>query len=358
MKKIRALVVEDSLTIRKRIVEVLNADPEIEVIAEAVDGKTAIHLCQVLRPDVVTLDMVLPVMSGVAATEYIMAHCPTPVLIVSGSTQRRELFQTYDALTAGALDVLEKPSNNIPDGEWEQELVQRVKLVSRIKVITHLRGRLPMPRLPDYPMVPGTVSSLRDDDYRVVGVGASTGGPSAFVEILRNLPPDFPLPILLVIHIGQAFGVAMAEWLDSQTSIRVSCARDGELLPPVGKPRVLLAPPGQHMIVSGGRVRLTDEAERFSCRPSVDVLFESLARELPRRTIGCLLTGMGRDGAQGVLSIRQEGGRTIVQNEASSIVFGMPQEAIRIGGAEQILGIHEIAPALVALSKRAERGRK
>src|SRR5437899_360930 len=142
MAKTRVLVVDDSLTARKHLVEILSADPELEVAGEAEDGKRAIELCRALRPDVVTLDMMLPVMSGLAVTEYVMAYCPTPILIVSSSTNRGELYKTYDALAAGAVDVFEKPSGRGPDGAWERGLVASVKIVSRIRVITHIRGRL------------------------------------------------------------------------------------------------------------------------------------------------------------------------------------------------------------------------
>src|SRR5882762_698177 len=142
MQKTRVLVVDDSLTARKHLIEVLSADPELEIAGEAEDGRSAIELCRTLRPDVITLDMMLPIMSGVAVTEYVMAYCPTPILIVSSSTNRGELYKTYDALAAGAVDVFEKPSGKDPDGVWEQGLVACVKLVSRIRVITHIRGRL------------------------------------------------------------------------------------------------------------------------------------------------------------------------------------------------------------------------
>src|ERR1700726_4546675 len=142
MQKTRVLVVEDSLTVRKRLLEILAADPEIELAGEAEDGKRAIEICKKIRPDLITMDMMLPVMTGLAATEYIMAHCPTPILVVSASTNRGELFRTYDALAAGAVDVLDKPLGNEPADEWERKLVSTVKLISRIKVITHPRAKL------------------------------------------------------------------------------------------------------------------------------------------------------------------------------------------------------------------------
>jgi two-component system chemotaxis response regulator CheB len=348
--KIRVLVAEDSLTVRKHLVEVLASDPTLQVVAEAENGRRAIELCQALRPDVITLDMMMPVMTGLAVTEYVMAYCPTPILIVSASVNRGELFKTYEALAAGALDVLEKHAADAT-AAWDQKLISTVKLISRIKVITHPRGKLKHSRAaqntPDSPGV--HVNS----DPRVVAIGASTGGPAAVLQIVRALPADFPLPILLVIHLGEPFGVALAEWLDGQSRIRVRCARDGEPLPASG----IIAPPGRHLVLNDGKLRLNDGPERHSCRPSVDVLFESLAREMGPRSVLCLLTGMGKDGAKGLLAARQAGAVTLAQNEASSVVFGMPAEAIRLGGAERVLSIEEFAPMLISLASGVAAGR-
>ena len=339
--RVRVLVAEDSLTIRKRLVEVLSHDPDIAVVGEAENGKEAIELCERLRPDVVTLDMIMPVMTGVAATEHIMAYCPTPILVVSASTNRGELYRTYDALAAGAIDVLDKPRGDELDAAWEVRLRATVKLVSRIKVITHLRGRLAARPATAPPPSPATERV----PLQVLALGGSTGSPGAVVEILRALPRDFPLPVLLVVHINEPFGKAFAEWLDAQLSVRVRYAQDGERLSRGAG--VLMAPPGRHLVVERGMLRLDDGPERLSCKPSVDVLFSSLARALGPAALGCLLTGMGKDGAEGLLAMRRAGAPTLAQDEATSVVFGMPREAILLGAAERVLALQEIGPALV-----------
>jgi two-component system chemotaxis response regulator CheB len=353
MQKTRVLVVDDSLTARKHLIEVLSADPELEVAGEAEDGKRAIELCRALRPDVITLDMMLPIMSGVAVTEYVMAYCPTPILVVSSSTNRGELYKTYDALAAGAVDVFEKPSGKDPEGVWERGFVASVKIAARIRVITHIRGRLGS--LGQSPSAPPNFAGSNGWAHKsIIAIGGSTGGPAAIVEILRGLPAGFPIPILLVIHIGEPFSAAFAEWLDGLSPLRVRYASDGENLPVVGQAGMVRAPAGFHLAVQRGKLRLTRDPERNSCRPSVDVLFESLAKELGSQTAACLLTGMGRDGAMGLLALRHAGALTIAQDEGSSVVFGMPKEAIQMGAAARVLALDQIAPALTAVAREAE----
>jgi two-component system chemotaxis response regulator CheB len=346
-------VVEDSLTVRRHLCDVLARDPDIDVVGEAGDGKRAIELCQALRPDVMTLDMMLPVMSGLATTEFVMAHCPTPILVVSASTNRGEVFKTYEALAAGAVDVLEKPRGDEPDDEWERRFVATVKLVSRILVITHVRARLRGPR-PD--SQPPSIAPRPARRIELVAIGASTGGPGAIVEVLRALPSQFSLPILFVLHISSVFSASFADWLDGQTGRRVAYARDGEPFSSAAG-RVVMAPPDTHLIVEGGRFRLTYAPERHSCRPSVDVLFESVAMEFGGAAAGCLLTGMGRDGAAGLLHIRRAGGPTIAQDEATSVIYGMPREAVLLGAAERVLPLGEIARAIASFAP-ADRGRE
>lgn len=353
MARIRVLVVEDSLTVRKYLLSILSADPDIDVVAEAQDGKEAIELCAVHKPDVITMDMMLPVMTGLSATEYIMAYCPTPILIVSSSINRGEIFRTYDALAAGAVDVLEKPDGLGTNRSWERRFLSTVKLVARISVITHPRARLssnqqrPRPRAQ-----PTQVTYPRASRKRIAAIGASTGGPAAIVEVLRGLPAEFQLPVLIVLHINELFGPAFADWLGTQVPRRVVYVKGGENVA-AARGDVFMAPPGRHLVATGGRLVLTEGAERHSCRPSIDVLFESVASEYGASAAGCLLTGMGRDGATGLLQIRTAGGFTIAQDEATSVVYGMPREAALIGAAVQILPLQDIGAALAAAGAQA-----
>jgi two-component system chemotaxis response regulator CheB len=334
--------------VRRRLTEILAGDPDMEVVGEAEDGKRAIELCRCYRPDVITMDMMLPAMSGLAATEYIMAHCPTPILIVSASTNRGELFKIYEALAAGAVDVLEKPAGTEADRDWERRFLSALRRVARIRVITHPRARLAGRRISEAsPPVPDRLRAGRKHD--LVAIGASTGGPGAIVEILRSLPAAFRLPILVVLHISEMFGTALADWLDGQTGRRVANATDGASVASATG-RVVVAPGGRHLVVRDGRMHLTLDPERHSCRPSVDAL-ESVAAAYGASAAACLLTGMGKDGALGLLKIRASGGLTIAQDEATSVIYGMPREAIILGGATLVLPIGDIGPRLAALQQ-------
>jgi two-component system chemotaxis response regulator CheB len=349
MPKTRVLVVEDSLTVRQRLVEILGSDSEIELVGEAGDGRRAIELCERYRPDIVTMDVMLPAMSGLAATEYIMAHCPTPILVVSASTNRGELFKLYDMLAAGAVDVLEKPTGTEADDSWERQFLVTVKLVARIHVITHARGRFTRPRRQGAPQTSHCSSvAASGRAYHMVAIGASTGGPAAIVDVLRGLPMAFQLPILLVLHINEPFGTAFADWLQGQINRRVFHPADGTPVHST-RGRVVMAPGGRHLVVRDGRLFLTLDPERHSCRPSVDVLFESVATEYGASAAACLLTGMGRDGALGLLKIREAGGMTIAQDEATSVIYGMPREAALMGAAAHVLPVGEIGARLASL---------
>lgn len=341
MSELRILVVEDSLTVRRYLCDVLNADPALEVVGEASDGERAVSLCQALKPDVITMDMVLDGASGLFATEHIMTQHPTPILVVSSSTNRGELMSTYEALAAGAVDVLEKPE---PDGareEWENQFREAVKMVARVRAIRRPRVTTKHSTIPR--RAPG-----RTRAPSVIAIGASTGGPTALVEVLGALPRDFRIPILVVLHIADAFAAGFAEWLGSNVRIQTRFARDGELLAGLAG-SAALAPPDKHVILRDGRLHFDTSPERHSCRPSVDVLFESVARS-GLDSVGCLLSGMGRDGASGLALMRTAGALTIAQDEASCAVFGMPREAIRLEAASCILPLNQIGPRLASLA--------
>ena len=348
---IRVVVVEDSATMRHALREALSADPDLQVVGEALDGRQAVELVGRLRPDVVTMDMMLPTMSGLVATEHIMAEFPTPILVVS-SADRQEMFSTYHALAAGAVDVLEKPRGDDSDAGWARRLCATVRLVSRIRVITHPRARLdgrnrtgaeparsPAGAPAARPLVP-----VADPAVKVVALGASTGGPGALTELLRALPPGFRTPVLCVQHIAasEPFAVAFSDWLAGQTGRNVSYAREGTPVHALTG-SVVLAPPDRHLLVRDGVLRLSEAPPRHSCRPSVDVLFETIANEYGPSAAGCLLTGMGRDGAIGLLQMRARGGHTFAQDEASCVVYGMPREAALLGAAAFVM-----PPALIA----------
>ncbi|WP_433617606.1 chemotaxis-specific protein-glutamate methyltransferase CheB [Dactylosporangium sp. CA-139114] len=346
---IRVLVVEDSATVRHCLREALTPATGFEIVGEATDGAQAVELCRRLRPDVITMDVMLPVMTGLAATEQIMALAPTPILVVC-SAERRELFTTYDALAAGAVDVLEKPRGDATDDTWPQRLRTAVKVVSRIRVVTK--------RLAGAPPAPPVAVRPEPAAVRAVLVGASTGGPGAIVRLLRTLPAGFAVPVLYVQHLSanESFAQAFTGWLAEQTGHVVGYARGGEALASLAG-RVTMAPPDLHLLVRDGHLHLSAAPPRHSCRPSVDTLFESAAADLGSAAAGCLLTGMGRDGANGLLALRRAGAMTFAQDAASCVVFGMPREAAALGAAAESLPPEQIGARLATLGERPKNRR-
>lgn len=347
---IRVLVADDSPTARTLIVQILDSDPGIQVVGEARDGFEAVEMTRRIKPDLVTMDVHMPRMDGLAATREIMATAPTPILIVTGSTQAREVESSMDTLRLGALDVLVKPPNPGSAGfeAAARALIAMVKAMAQVKVVRHWRPSQPAgPResalRPAATTRPASASG--PSRRRVVAVATSTGGPGALQKLLSGLPPDFGAPIVVVQHITPGFTAGLAAWLSSVCPVRVRVAEDGENLRPG---TAYLAPDDRHLGVSGrGTVTLHDSAPVGGFRPSGSFLFESVARAFGASAVAVILTGMGDDGVEGLRAVRRAGGLVVAQDEATSVIFGMPGAAIAAGLADAVLPLGDIAPFLL-----------
>lgn len=341
-KKIRVLVVDDSAFARRALQRMLETDSDIEVIGTARNGEQALQLVDRLNPDVITLDIMMPGMDGLTVLRKLMHTHPVPVVLVS-SLSRDSIIHGLTALESGAVDIVEKPTSLASD-----ELYQLVdELVAKVKAASRLKGVLRLPRVSTRVPVrqyAGTAAPSRAD---VVAIGSSTGGPTALMSLLPQLPADFPAAILIAQHMPKAFTAPFAERLNSNCALIVREARNGEEV----KPGVVLIAPGdRHMVVQrssmGIVVRTTKEPRNAPCVPSVDVLFESVANVYGQRAIGVILSGMGRDGAIGMRAIKERGGQTIAQDEATSTIFGMPKAAIDMGVVDAVVPIERIPEEL------------
>lgn len=343
---IDVLIVDDSRVNQELLVHILSSDPAIRVVGVASDGEEALNAVKEMHPNVITMDIHMPKLDGFVATRAIMESVPTPIVIVSSSTSIKEVASTYRALEAGALAVIlcppgiEHPSYQA--AAWE--LIQTVKLMSEIKVIRRFshaqKEYAPSPTLARAPKA-GT-------GIQVIAIGASTGGPLVLKEILSGLPQDLAVPVLIVQHIAAGFVTGFVDWLASASHFPLRIASHGEYLL-AGQGYV--APDGFHMgIANGPRIKLSDDpSESNGLRPSVAHLFRSVAQVLGPRAVGVLLTGMGRDGAVELKMMKDMGALTIAQDEASSVVHGMPGEAIKLGAAMYVLPPEAIAAMLVDL---------
>lgn len=345
--RIGVLVVEDSAVVREFLVAVLEADPEIRVVGTARDGEEAVKAVPRLRPDAITMDIHMPRMDGLAATRRIMETCPTPIVIVSGSTDWREVVGSFDAMEAGALAVLPRPPGpgHADHAAAADELVRTVKLMAEVKVVR----RWPRPKpVAARPRAPAMGLAPESSKVGIVAIGASTGGPPVLHGILAALPRDFPAPVAIVQHMAAGFIGGFVEWLAQSASMPVRLAAHGQSLLPG---HVYIAPDGHQMTVArGGRVVLTDGAPEHGLRPSVSCLFRSIAEVYGGEAIAGLLTGMGRDGAEELKLLKDAGAITFVQDKDSSVVHGMAGEAIRLDAAMLVLAPDKIAPVLTNLA--------
>ena len=343
-KKIKVLVVEDSTVVRMLLVHLLETDPGIEVVGQVADGQAAVDFVQASPPDAVLMDIHMPRMNGFEATRRIMETHPVPIVVCSATADTSDVVVAFQALEAGAIACIEKPLGSAwgADQAKAAHLVETVRLMSEVKVFrrTALAGgnaKAPAVRLPPRVAAP----------IKAVGIGASTGGPTVLQAILAGLPAGFAAPILVVQHLTPGFLPGLVEWLTQTTRLVVEIASDGAY-PIAG--HVYLAPDEFHMGVSdGGAIVLSRAEYENHLRPSVSFLFRSLAKVYGPRVVGVLLTGMGRDGADELRAMKSRGATTIAQDEASSVVHGMPGVAIALGAASLVLPSGQIADTLAAL---------
>ena len=365
---VHVVVVDDSAVQRRFLRAAVEAEGDFTVVGEARNGKEAVALVARLKPAAVLMDLDLPVMSGIEAIERIMSASPTPILVYSAFVAGANSDNALEALAAGAVDVLAKPG---PDDtgsldDYAAVLRRKLRVAARVRVITHPRGRLrsqgmsgqtaslgggirrPLtaaPRPPD-PSLPAR------DSLKLVAIGASTGGPQALLTLLGQLPEDLGQAVLVVQHMAEGFIPGLASWLDGLVPMPVVVGESGRRLAPG---TITIAPSGGNLLVQDDRLRVLctpPEPGQFHV-PGIDATFESIARALGPEALGVLLTGMGRDGAAGLLSMRERGALTIGQDEATCAVYGMPAAAYALGAVERQLPLPEIGPALLSALGRA-----
>ena len=344
-RTLRVLVVEDSAVARRLLVHILSGDPELRVIAEAGNGDEAVQAAIRCRPDVIVMDVVMPSMDGLQATRRIMEVLPTPIVLVSASYDAEDLSKSFEALQAGALTLVAKPSGPRA-GTFAAEaaaLTTTVKLMAEVKLVR----RRPVGGLGRRPVMdrPPTSVGARHRPVEIVALASSTGGPAALATILRALPAAAPVPIVVVQHITAGFEGGLVDWLDRVSPVRVRLARDGERL---RAGEVLVAPSDAHLGVAGGRVALSPDPPIGGHRPSATHLFRSVAGVYGAAAAAAILTGMGEDGVAGLRDLKAAGGLVLAQDEATSVVYGMPSKAVSLGIVDQVLPLGQMAGALAA----------
>lgn len=328
-RSVRVLVVDDSPLVREILAAVLAEAPGCEVVGFASSGAEAAQRALELRPDVITMDLQMPGSDGFDGIARIMAEAPTRILVLSA--ERGEIA-AFRALSLGALDLLEKPAADSDLAHYGEQLRTRLKLLASVPVIRHVRGKRPLrPEPPPRQRV------------ELVAIAASLGGPRALTALFKSLPPSFPVPIVVVQHMAEGFTEGLTRWIRQETRLDVREARDGEPLEPG---TILFAPAGKHLLIERGLARLDDGPPVHGFRPSATPLFRSTARAYGARACGVILTGMGDDGADGLVELKAAGGTTLAQDEATCAVFGMPRAAIEAGAIHEVLPLDRIGAAL------------
>jgi two-component system chemotaxis response regulator CheB len=352
-RKIRVLVVDDSAVMRKLISNLLERDPNIEVIGTAIDGDFALTKVEALKPDVVTLDVDMPRMDGLTTLRHLVTSHKVPVVMLSSHTTRGAML-TMQALEIGAFDFVCKPKSSSQIGEMFEELINKVKGAARSRTILFTSPAPPSLETRPKPLVQEVTKKPGKNNRRyskkIVAIGASSGGPHALRYLLPRIPPELDAGILIVQHMMESFTSSFVRWLDEICEMEVMEAKEGDVILPG---RVLVAPGQSHMKVcrtmTGGEIRLEQGKPVSGHRPSVDVLFQSVAEEYGAQAVALIMTGMGSDGAQGIGAIRQAGGHTVAQDKESCSVFGMPRVAIENGFVDTVLPLKDIAGYLISV---------
>lgn len=340
--KIRVLLVDDSPTKRDIFAALVRDESDMEIAGIAMDGKEGVEMAQKLRPDVITMDIEMPNMNGIEATKIIMSTVPTPIVIVS-SLSKAQIIYTMEAMHLGAVDVVA-----VTEGfkKISEEFVRKVRLASKIKVVRYIESRQPGVKTQLLPVSEPSAAKPFSRS-RIVVIGVSTGGPTALFEILSQLPEDFPAPVVIVQHMMGGFTEGLAEWLNSNCALSVREAKKGELL----KPGSALICPGDYnlRVTSQRNVELNPVPPDALYKPSVDAMMKSVAETCRSDVVGVILTGMGKDGCEGMAAIKSNKGKTLAQDEASCIVYGMPKVAIETGCIDRISSIKKMAEAITAM---------
>lgn len=363
---IRVMIVDDSVLVRRIASDILSADPEIVIAATAANAEFALLKLERERPDVITLDLEMPGMGGLEAIRRIMSVRPTPIIVMSAHAQKGAQL-TLAALEAGAVDFVLKPSSSLSGGipAIARELIEKVRDAARIVLPSSppfgatLEASRGVEGAAALLSAPGAApSSPAANGCDLVAIGTSTGGPVALKTVLTQLPADFPVGILVVQHMPPVFTKAFADRLDSCCAVRVKEAENGD---PVLPGRVLIAAGNRHLTVSRAgaepRVFLSQGETVNGHRPSVDVLMRSVAREYSSRAVGVIMTGMGRDGAEGLRELRARGGYVIAQDKSTSVIFGMNREVVQNGDAHEVVPVDQIASRLRACARSAAAAR-
>ena len=343
-QRIRVLICDDSPLTREMLAQIIGSDPIIDVIGFASDGQQAVELVSSLRPDLVTMDIHMPKVDGLEATRRIMAYTPVPILVVSSSVYGEGMGLAFEALQFGALEVIKKPEPK----DWAdlerigRDIIRKIKILSRVKVITHVSGR-DRDRKRDTAQVPQR-QHRASREVGIVAIGSSTGGPSALHAILSQLPENFPVPIVIAQHIADGFIPGLVDWLDNNCGLHVAEAQQDQAVLPG---TAYFAPTGRNLEVVGSRTQFVKPQPGQLYIPSADTLLASVAKSYGRRSLGVILTGMGADGAKGLRAMHDLGAYTVAQDEATSVVYGMPRAAKDAGAVDKVLPIERIADAIV-----------